>query len=62
VSFSGQFTETALAEITRNLGLDERVLRVMLTRLPDLAKKAGKVKKAKEEVVSGSAGDAGATS
>lgn len=62
VSFTGQLTEAALSEVTRNLRLDERVLRVMLTRLPDLAKKAEKVKKAKQEAVSGSAGDAGSAS
>ncbi len=61
VSFEAPSSESALAEITRNLRLNENVLRVMLTRVPDLSKKVQKAAKNKKgEVVTGSAGDAGA--
>lgn len=49
VSFAGNPQEAALSEVTRALRLNERVLRVMLTRLPDLTKKEEKMKKAKTE-------------
>ncbi|MCX7625122.1 MAG: 30S ribosomal protein S6 [Candidatus Sumerlaeaceae bacterium] len=59
VSFSGKLPEAGLSEITRALRLNERVVRVMLTRLPDLAKKEEKAKKTKAaqagEVSSGEA-------
>lgn len=63
VAFEGKLPESSLADIARNLRLNEQVLRVMLTRLPELKKKAEKAKKtrrAASEIYSGSAGDAGA--
>lgn len=62
VSFAGQFAESSLKDIVRALRLNERVLRVMLTRLPDLTKKMEKAKKSKEVgEASSSASNAGFT-
>lgn len=69
VSFTGQPTEASLTEMTRTLRLNDNVMRVMLTRLPDLSKKEQKAqdrmerkaeKASSKKVVTGSAGDAGA--
>jgi small subunit ribosomal protein S6 len=61
-SFTGTLGDAALSEITRNLRLNESVLRVMLTRLPELKEKAAKAKKVKapaaEEVGSSASTDA----
>jgi small subunit ribosomal protein S6 len=61
-SFSGNIPGKDLADVQRTLRLNENVLRVMLTRMPEIKKsKAKKAEKpAKVEVETRSAGDAGA--
>ncbi|GIX44083.1 MAG: hypothetical protein KatS3mg130_0491 [Candidatus Sumerlaea sp.] len=61
-SFTGSIPGKDLADVQRTLRLNENVLRVMLTRMPEIKKsKAKKAEKpAKVEVETRSAGDAGA--
>jgi small subunit ribosomal protein S6 len=46
ISFDGELEGAAIAEAERTLRLDEKIMRVMVTRIPTL--KARKAKKAKE--------------
>lgn len=61
-SFTANIPGKDLADVQRTLRLNENVLRVMLTRMPEIKKsKAKKAEKpAKVEVETRSAGDAGA--
>jgi small subunit ribosomal protein S6 len=60
VNFSGNIPGADLADLEQQLRVNERILREMLTRVPDARKPRRKVKKPKVVSESFSAGSAGA--